>query len=273
MARNRLTKQEKLELGKYELEKRNIYINPSGKWYQYQTGMRGYFTNINDIDVLKVIPNEIMGYDLPKNISSWKKESIQRDISYYQTIAPVDITTKEILDRFDAFVDKLVGNQLTSKNQTIGDILKELFNKKRKELDNEHKEYVNNLTKTVNDYKKDLFKIAMSYPNCYVASVSFGSNFMQTIKAMKEAHDHRGPSIIIAYCPCLEHGIKGGMGNSISEEKLAVDSGYTTLMRYNPEEDKVYVDSREPDFNKYEEAKYNIYIGSCGICHDDGVVL
>ena len=105
--------------------------------------------------------------------------------------------------------------------------------------------------------KKDLFKIAMSYPNCYVASVSFGSNFMQTIKAMQEAEAHDGPSIIIAYAPCIEQGIKGGMSNSSKEQKLAVDCGYTELMRYNPEEDKLYLDSREPDFDKYEELLMN----------------
>ncbi len=105
--------------------------------------------------------------------------------------------------------------------------------------------------------KKDLFKIAMSYPNCYVANVSLGSNFMQTIKAFKEAEMHNGPSIIIAYCPCIEQGIKGGMGNSSAEQKLVVDCGYTELMRYNPEEDKVYLDSREPDFDKYEELLKN----------------
>lgn len=104
-----------------------------------------------------------------------------------------------------------------------------------------------------NTYKKDLFKIAMNYPNCYVANVSFGANFMQTIKAFKEAKEHNGPSIIIAYSPCLEHGIKGGLGNSINEEKMAVEVGYTTLLRYVPEEEKLYIDSKEPDFTKYEE--------------------
>ena len=106
-------------------------------------------------------------------------------------------------------------------------------------------------------YKKDLFKIAMNYPNCYVASVSFGSNFMQTIKAFKEASEHDGPSIIIAYSPCIEQGIKGGMSNSTSEQKLVVDCGYTLLMRYNPTEDKLYLDSREPDFEKYDELLNN----------------
>ena len=104
-----------------------------------------------------------------------------------------------------------------------------------------------------NTSKKDLFKIAMTYPNCYVASISLGANYFQTIKAFKEAEEHNGPAIIIAYSPCVEHGIKGGMINSIQEEKLAVECGYTSLMRYNPTEEKLYIDSKEPDFNKYLE--------------------
>ena len=102
-------------------------------------------------------------------------------------------------------------------------------------------------------YKKDLFKIAMCYPNCYVASISLGSNIMHTIKVFKEAMEHNGPAIIIAYSPCVEHGIKNGMSCSISEGKLAVDVGYQLLMRYNPEEEKLYLDSKEPDFSRYEE--------------------
>ena len=101
--------------------------------------------------------------------------------------------------------------------------------------------------------KKDLFKIAMNYPNCYVASVSLGSNFMQTIKAFKAANEHNGPAIIIAYSPCVEHGIKGGMSCSILEEKKAVEVGYTLLLRYNPLEDKLYMDNKEPNFDKYNE--------------------
>ncbi|MCQ2976176.1 MAG: hypothetical protein MJ211_15355, partial [Bacteroidales bacterium] len=77
-------------------------------------------------------------------------------------------------------------NQLTSKNQTIGDILKELFNKKRKELDNEHKEYVNNLTKTVNDYKKDLFKEIHSFMDFLAGnSVNVSANKNVTVSANK----------------------------------------------------------------------------------------
>ncbi len=102
-------------------------------------------------------------------------------------------------------------------------------------------------------YKKDLFRIAMSYPNCYVASISLGSNIMHTIKVLKEAMEHNGPALIICYSPCQEHGIEGGMSCSIKEEKLAVDVGYQLLMRYIPEEEKLYIDSKEPDFNRYEE--------------------
>lgn len=99
--------------------------------------------------------------------------------------------------------------------------------------------------------KKDLFKIALCYPNCYVAEVSLGADYNQTIKAFKEAHEHKGPSIIICYSPCVEHGIKNGMINSISEEKKAVKCGYTMLMRYLPSEEKLYIDSKEPDFTEY----------------------
>ena len=102
-------------------------------------------------------------------------------------------------------------------------------------------------------HKKDLFRIAMSYPNCYVGTICLGSNMMQAINVMKEAMQHKGPAIIICYCPCIEHGIKGGMGCSLVEEKLAVDSGYVLLMRYNPLTKKVQMDSKEPDFNKYDE--------------------
>lgn len=93
----------------------------------------------------------------------------------------------------------------------------------------------------------------MSYPNCYVASVSFGANMFQTIKAFKEANEHKGTAIIIAYATCIEHGIKGGMSRSMDEQKLAVECGYSMLMRYNPESKELTIDSREPNFDKYDE--------------------
>ena len=100
-------------------------------------------------------------------------------------------------------------------------------------------------------YKKDLFKIAMCAPNVYVGSISLGANINHAIKTLTEANNHNGPSIVICYCPCIEHGIKGGMSSSISEEKLAVECGYTLLMRYF--DDKLYLDSKEPNFDKYAE--------------------
>ncbi len=100
--------------------------------------------------------------------------------------------------------------------------------------------------------KKDLFQIGMGIPNCYVASISAGANMMQTIKSFKEAMEHNGPSLIIAYSPCIAHGIKGGLSNSIDEQTLLVESGYNILMRYNPNENKLTIDSKEPNFQLYE---------------------
>ncbi len=100
--------------------------------------------------------------------------------------------------------------------------------------------------------KKDLFKIAMCYPNCYVGSISLGADFNGTIKSLKEAEEHVGPAIVLAYSPCVEHGIKGGLSCTTEEQKLAVECGYQLLMRYVPEENKLYLDSKEPDFSLYE---------------------
>ena len=100
--------------------------------------------------------------------------------------------------------------------------------------------------------KKDLFKIAMAIPNVYVASISMGANMMQTLKAFKEAKEHNGPSLIIAYSPCISQGILGGLSNQLEEQKILVDVGYNMLMRYNPEEDKLTIDSKEPDFGNYD---------------------
>ncbi len=100
--------------------------------------------------------------------------------------------------------------------------------------------------------KKDLAKIALAYPHVYVATVSLGANMIQLLKAFKEAEAHKGPSIIIAYSPCISHGIEGGMENTLEMQKLAVNSGYFPLFRFNPNENKFYLDSKA-DFNLYEE--------------------
>ena len=83
--------------------------------------------------------------------------------------------------------------------------------------------------------KKDLGAIAMTYGYIYVAQVAMGADKNQTIKAITEAESYDGPSLVIAYAPCIAHGIKIGMSNSQEEERRAVDCGYWTLYRYNPE--------------------------------------
>jgi len=82
--------------------------------------------------------------------------------------------------------------------------------------------------------KKDLGLIAMSYGNVYVASVAMGADYNQCMKAFVEAESYPGPSVIIAYAPCINHGIKGGLGNGIEETKKAVDAGYWHLYRFDP---------------------------------------
>ena len=100
--------------------------------------------------------------------------------------------------------------------------------------------------------KKNLAKMALSYPHVYVGTISLGANAMQAIKVMKEAEAYDGPSIIIAYAPCIAQGIIKGMKNSINEEKAATESGYFPLFHYNPENREFKVDSKA-DFSKYQE--------------------
>lgn len=83
-------------------------------------------------------------------------------------------------------------------------------------------------------HKKDLGRMMMTYGNVYVASIALGGNYMQAIKALSEAEAYPGPSLVIAYCPCIDHGIRAGMSHTIMEEKLAVQAGYWPLYRYNP---------------------------------------
>ena len=100
--------------------------------------------------------------------------------------------------------------------------------------------------------KKNLAKMAMSYPHVYVGTISLGANPMQAIRVMKEAEAYNGPSIIIAYAPCIAQGIIKGMKNSINEEKDATNSGYFPIFSYNPTSREFKLDSKA-DFEKYEE--------------------
>ena len=100
--------------------------------------------------------------------------------------------------------------------------------------------------------KKDLAKIALTYPHVYVGTISLGANPTHTIKILKEAESYDGPSIIIAYAPCIAQGIIKGMKNSIQEEKDATLSGYFPLFHYNPTTKEFKLDS-QADFSKYDE--------------------
>lgn len=83
--------------------------------------------------------------------------------------------------------------------------------------------------------KKELGRMMMTYGNVYVASIALGANYQQTIDAFVEAERYPGPAIVIAYCPCIVHGIRPGLGHSIVEQRRAVESGYWQLYRFNPE--------------------------------------
>ncbi len=104
--------------------------------------------------------------------------------------------------------------------------------------------------------KKDLGMIATTYGYVYVAQVAMGANQGQTLKAIREAESYNGPSLVIAYSPCISHGLRKGMGHAQSEQKSAVESGYWHLWRYDPrlEEEGMnpfQLDSKEPDWSKF----------------------
>ncbi|MDE6134721.1 MAG: pyruvate:ferredoxin (flavodoxin) oxidoreductase, partial [Muribaculaceae bacterium] len=104
--------------------------------------------------------------------------------------------------------------------------------------------------------KKDLGLIATTYGYVYVAQVAMGADQAQTLKAIREAEAYDGPSLIIAYAPCISHGIKAGMGHAQAEEAKAVECGYWHLWRYNPAieaegQNPFSLDSKEPDWSKF----------------------
>jgi len=106
--------------------------------------------------------------------------------------------------------------------------------------------------------KKDLGLMVLSYGYVYVAQVAMGANNNQFLKAVKEAEAYPGPSMVIAYAPCINHGLRIGMSKTQEEEIRAVEAGYWTLYRYNPLLEKegknpFVLDSKEPDFTKFQE--------------------
>ncbi len=114
--------------------------------------------------------------------------------------------------------------------------------------------------------KKDLGLMAITYGHVYVAQIAMGADMNQTIRAINEAERYKGPSLIIAYSPCISHGIKTGMGTSIMQEKRAVEAGYWHLYRYNPDlrkegKNPFILDSKEPtkDYKEHlhSEVRYS----------------
>ena len=102
--------------------------------------------------------------------------------------------------------------------------------------------------------KKDLAGIAMSYGYVYVAQICMGGDMQQTVKALAEAEAYPGPSLIIAYAPCINHGIKKGMNKAQTEEKLALECGYWNNFRYNPAAEKKFtLDSKAPKMEGYQD--------------------
>jgi len=106
--------------------------------------------------------------------------------------------------------------------------------------------------------KKNLALMAMCYGNVYVAQIALGANPIAAIKALKEAESYDGPSLVICYAPCVNHGIKGGLSNSMRQEKLAVECGYFPIFRYDPRnlaagKPALTLDMKDPDYSKFRD--------------------
>lgn len=106
----------------------------------------------------------------------------------------------------------------------------------------------------------------MSYGYVYVAQIAMGADYAQTVKAISEAEAYPGPSLIIAYAPCIAHGIKKGMGKAMTEEKLAVEAGYWHNFRFNPAAEKKFtLDSKAPTGDYQEFLKGEVRYASLAL--------
>ncbi len=211
----------------------------------------GYCNNITDetaLNLLKVIDNtkipellKLKDFIAPRSIWMIGGDGWAYDIGF-NGIDHVLASNKNInILVLDTEVYSNTGGQ-ASKSTRIGAVAK--FTSSGKEV-----------------AKKDLAKIALTYPHVYVGTISLGANPNQAIKVLLEAESYNGPSIIIAYSPCIAQGIIKGMKNSINEEKEATACGYFPLFHYNPITEEFKMDSNA-DFSKYEsflsnEDRYN----------------
>ena len=187
----------------------------------------------NDINFNKhPFLNELRDYIVPKSMWIIGGDGFAYDIGY----GGIDhvLSTNENINILvlDTEVYSNTGGQ-SSKSSNLGSIASFTANGKK-------------------NYKKDLARIAMCYPHVYVACVNIGYNKEQYLKVLQEANNHNGPSIVIAYAPCIEHGIKTGMEHSLDDSKLATECGYFLTFRYNPDTETFTLDSKDVDYSKYD---------------------
>ena len=188
----------------------------------------------NEIDFSKHAPlNDLRDYILPKSLWIVGGDGFAYDIGYGGLDHVLSTNENINILILDTEVYSNTGGQ-SSKSSNVGSIA--------------------SFTSTgKSNYKKDLARIAMCYPHVYVACVNIGYNKEQYLKALQEANDHNGPSIIIAYAPCIEHGIKSGMEHSLDDAYLASKCGYFLTFRHNPDNHTFSLDSKDVDFDKYDE--------------------
>lgn len=203
-----------------------------------------WINNQNDYKITKKVYDEIESFNVPRELITFKDNLLKRSIwmiggdgwAYDIGFSGIDhvLASGENVNILvlDTQVYSNTGGQ-ASKSTPKGMIAS----------------FATNGKKTA---KKDLARIALSYPNCYVAQINLSANMNQVLKAMKEAEAYNGPSIIIAYSPCISHGIIGGMQNSMEIGSLATKCGYFPIFRYNPENNIFTLDSKNPDFDSYQ---------------------
>ena len=218
------------KIKKYMEENNNEVFN---KWLNNMDDYNPCREVYNEIDFDKhPLLNELRDYIVPKSMWIIGGDGFAYDIGY----GGIDhvLSTNENINILilDTEVYSNTGGQ-SSKSSNLGSIASFTANGKK-------------------NYKKDLARIAMCYPHVYVACVNIGYNKEQYLKALQEANNHNGPSIVIAYAPCIEHGIKTGMEHSLDDSKLATECGYFLTFRYNPDTETFTLDSKDVDYTKYD---------------------
>ena len=203
------------------------------KWIDNMDDYETCLEVLNEIDFNKhPVLNELRDYILPKSMWIIGGDGFAYDIGYGGLDHVLSTNENINILILDTEVYSNTGGQ-SSKSSNLGSIA--------------------SFTSTgKSNYKKDLARMAMCYPHVYVACVNIGYNKEQYLKALQEANNHNGPSLIIAYASCIEHGIKSGMEHSLDEAYLASKCGYFLTFRYNPDNETFTLDSKDVDFDEYD---------------------